>query len=240
MPQWGRNVPLRSLLAGYFPAETAILVENAGKLTARPVSKEPALEDKRVATLFTTWGISSCLIDRGEIETGHSALIGEIGHMVIRPEDPERCGCGSRGCLERLISHRRLRDSASRLHEAGVPTRMNLAELRPLQLFRASASGDELARHVVSVMADVMATGLRNLSLVFDPDVVVFQGDYAHADSYFDRCLRDALADFRYYPERAPFEIRYDRRPLTELDAEGGYLALAEVCFSKSELIDGE
>lgn len=75
-------------------------------MTARPFLLEKDLAGKRVLVIFACWGLSSCLIEKGRILGGKNSLIGEIGHMIIDPSDPETCGCGSHGCLERLVSRR--------------------------------------------------------------------------------------------------------------------------------------
>ena len=111
------------------------------------------------------------------------------------------------------------------------PQQVTIAEI-----FRCSQEGDPLARELVNYLARVFATALRNISLVFDPDQIVFQGDYAHADGYFDQQLRVYLSEFQYYPAGGPFEIRYDQRPLPEMDALGSYTALAERYFDAPDL----
>ena len=104
------------------------------------------------------------------------------------------------------------------------------------EIFAASTAGDPLANRLVRYIAEHFALALRNISLVFDPDLVVFQGDYAYADGLFDRELRQQLSSFRYYSDGTPFEIKYDRRSLLDLDAEGSYIALANLFFASPEL----
>ena len=94
-PAWGTDVPLVSYLQPYFAPNTMIFLENAGKMTARPFLLEKDLAGKRVLVIFACWGLSSCLIEKGRILGGKNSLIGEIGHMIIDPSDPETCGCGS-------------------------------------------------------------------------------------------------------------------------------------------------
>ncbi|MBK9170781.1 MAG: ROK family protein [Bryobacterales bacterium] len=52
-------------------------------------------------TLSTGIGGGFCV--NGEIWRGADSYAGEIGHICIQPDGPE-CGCGARGCLERLCS----------------------------------------------------------------------------------------------------------------------------------------
>ena len=90
-PGWGTDIPLVSYLQPYFSPHTMIFLENAGKMTARPFLLEKDLVHKRVLVIFACWGLSSCLIEKGHILSGKNSLIGEIGHMIIDPKDPEKC-----------------------------------------------------------------------------------------------------------------------------------------------------
>ena len=235
-PQWGVDLPLRDWLKPWFGSDTLIFLENAGKMTARPFLLEPELSEKRVMVIFSGWGLCSCMIEKNHILSGKNSLIGEIGHMIIDPNDREVCGCGSRGCLERLVSEGRMRRLVERkladYPQSALGTRPQQVTIA--EIFRCSQEGDPLARELVNYLARVFATALRNISLVFDPDQIVFQGDYAQADAFFDRRLREYLGEFQYAPD--PFEIRYDRRPLAEMDALGSYIALTERYFDAPDL----
>lgn len=238
-PAWGSDIPLGAYLQKYFSHSTKIFLENAGKMTARPFLLEPELSSKRVLVLFTCWGLSSCLIEKGHILSGRNSLIGEIGHMVLRPSDEELCGCGSRGCLERLVSTGRIQSmirQAQAQYPASALLRLPLNEVTPRDVFDASAACDPLARYLVDYLAYAFAVALRNISLVFDPDLIIFQGDYAYADPYFDTQLKKYLLEFRYFPPEGPFDVRYDRRSLDQMDALGSFIALVHHYFDSPEV----
>ncbi len=240
-PEWGNDVPIRDWLRPWFGENTIIFVENTGKMTARPFLLEPEFQNKRGLVIFSCWGLSSCLIDHGKILSGSNSLIGEIGHMIIDPTDPEQCGCGSRGCLERLVSAERLGALAEQwapAHpEAALPWQ---AGLTVPQIFAASSRGDSLARALVEYMAKTFAIALRNVSLVFDPEIVVFQGDYAHADAHFEGILCKHIREFQYFPDAGPFELRFDRRDLREMDTQGSFTALSLRYFNDPALYTEE
>ncbi len=238
-PGWGNNIPLYEYLTRYFPENTMIFVENAGKMTARPYLLKHDLADKRILVILSGWGLSSCLIEKQHILSGRNSLIGEIGHMVINPSDEEDCGCGSRGCLERLVSIDRLRKiihSVQEKYPQSVLLKSAIETLSMPEIFAASSAGDPLAEKLVRYIAEQFALALRNISLVFDPDLVVFQGDYACADELFDQHLKQQLSVFRYYSNGMPFDIQYDRRSLLDLDAQGSLIALEKLFFSSPEL----
>ncbi|MGN0779239.1 MAG: ROK family protein [Aristaeellaceae bacterium] len=227
-PSWGVNVPLTEYLKPLFGDGLVYMIDNAGKAAGRATLMEhPEYADSRLMTLFTTWGVSACMMERGHILNGRDSLIGEIGHMVIREDGPDLCGCGKRGCLESLVSIRHVRRL---LHQAGDSS--DLSALTYRELFRRSAQGDVKAQSVVRHLARCFAAALHNLSLTYDQDAVVFQGEFAWADATFDQCLREELQQFRYYPAGQLFAIAYDRRELPLLAARGGAELLTKHYFA--------
>ena len=215
-PAWGADVPLGEYLRPLFGAEKEYFVDNAGKAAGRAVLLDhPEYAAERVVTLFTTWGVCACMMERGHVLNGRDALIGEIGHSIVSDSAEETCACGKRGCLERMT---RL-DAVRRL--PGMTARPELTESYGA-LFAASDAGDALAREAVRYLAHCFAVALHNLALAYNPDRVIFQGDFAQADAWFDACLKRELGEFNYYPNRVPFETGYDRRDLTLLAARGG------------------
>ena len=226
-PEWGVGIMLGDRLSEIFGEDKAYVVANAGKSTGRAILiDEPGYAQRRVMTLFTTWGVSACMIERGHVLNGRDSLIGEIGHMVIDDSADTTCACGKTGCLESLVSLSRVRDM---LRAQGAQALCDGLTLPGL--FEHSAAGDARAQAVVRYLAHVFAIALHNLSLCYNQEVVVIQGDFAWADALFDRTLREELAQFRYYPQE-PFAIRYDRRSISLLALRGGAEVLKKKYFA--------
>lgn len=220
-PGWGANVDLTQHLRRMLGDTPLYFIDNAGKAAGRAVLFDhPEYQQKRLMTFFTTWGVSACMMDKGHVLNGRDSLIGEIGHMIIAKDGPVLCGCGKRGCLESMVSlwqvQRMMEDET-----VTFPT-----------LFARSAAGDAEAQNMVRYLAGCFAVALHNLSLCYNQEIVVFQGDFALADSVFDQTLRQELCAFRYYPDGDPFTIVYDRRDLALLAALGGAEPLRKRYFS--------
>lgn len=229
VPNWGADVNMEEKLRARFGTKLAYYIDNAGKAAGRAILLEhPEYAAHRLLTLFTTWGVSACLIEKGHVLNGRDSLIGEIGHMIISDTDDAVCGCGKRGCLESMVSLARVRAMLVRLGE-------NAEEAQSMtlrRLFEKSASGDPIAMQVSAYLAHCFAVVLQNLSLSYNQELVVFQGDFAWADEHFDKCLKEELRQFRYYPRGEFFAIAYDRRELSVLAALGGAGKLSEKYFS--------
>jgi len=223
-PGWGSDVPLIDGLRRIFGEGRQYFIDNAGKAAGRAILIEhPEYAQKRLMTFFTTWGVSACMMEKGHVLNGRDSLIGEIGHMIISDDGPVLCGCGKRGCLESLVSL------------AHVRTLMQDDSITFERLFALSAADDPDARRVVKYLAHCFAVVLHNLSLCYNQEIVVFQGDFALADEWFDRCLKEELKQFRYYPAGSLFCISYDRRDLAVLAAQGGAELLRKQYFASLE-----
>lgn len=239
-PEWGTDIPVGQYLRDIFGDSPFYFVENAGKSISRAILSEETGAYQRILVLFTSWGLSGALIQDGKLLSGRDSLIGEIGHMILDPSDTEQCSCGSYGCLERLVSVARLR---KRIATDPPPPESPLSKLAPeavnlSHLFFASQQEDPYARAYVTYLADCFSTLLRNVALVFNPEKVVFVGDYAIADRYFDRRMWHNFQQFHYLASSAPMEVRYDNRLLPELDARGGALAIMNHFFSDPSIYE--
>jgi len=76
------------------------------------------------------------------------------------------------------------------------------------------------------------------VALVFNPEKVVFVGDFAIADAYFDQHMQEKFRQFHYLATSTPLEVRYDTRLLPELDARGGARAMMDHFFSDPDLFE--
>ena len=240
-PAWGVNVPVMQHLVPYFAPGTLFFMDKAGKMTARMCLQNPELQNKRAVVFFTDGALSACLIERRHILSGKNNLIGEIGHMVIFSGDHETCYCGARGCAERMCSISRIRYLMDHARDRYPPSTLEAVRdtMTIPEFFEHSRAGDPLAQYISVGMGWVFGTVLRNMCLTFDPELVIFQGDYAFADQTFKDSMISELNKFSLLPKES-FSIRFDQRPLAELDAEGSFMALAHLYFTSRELLNGE
>ena len=235
-PDWGSRLPIEEAFRKRLGGNMQVILENLGKVCgcASLQTVEPVGE--RLAALLTYRDdISVCLIVGEQIVNGKDDYIDEFGHMIIASEDDEICSCGSRGCLERQVSAARLRRLCAQRADQfpQSPLTALLPDAMTAQdVFQASAAGDPLARSLSEYTAGCFAKAFRNLALIFIPDQVVFQGDYAEADPYFVEALREELRAFRCFNRdgqpRVPFVLSVDSRPLKTLSTVGAYTLLID------------
>lgn len=234
-PDWGKDVPIAEKVKAHFGEDVMIRTENVSRVCGCAYLPDARARHLREAAVFSRWGgIAACMMDRGHILRGKDALIGEIGHMTLNPEDSEVCGCGGRGCFERQVSAERLRALAAQWageHPDSALAAGRLDELTIQGMFEASANGDSLGRRLSAYAATRFASALRNLTLMFNPDRVIFQGDYAYADDHFRETLFRVLRTFHYYDDN-PFALEMDQRSIQTLTTLGAYTLLIDRLFS--------
>lgn len=240
-PEWGGNVSLLDSLNEYFKDNTKIFLENGGKTIAHAFLHRAEVGNKRVLIITTNGGISGCFMQDGKIVSGQTSLIGEIGHMIIDEKDWEKCSCGSHGCLERMVDIKRIRHNLKsvKIPENSELNTIPLEELTLLKLFELAGEEDETAKECVAYLADCFALALRNILLVFDPELVAFVGDYAYAGTYFNQRMRDKLKEFKYCTDDILSDILYEKKSMIELDNSGAAIAVADYYFDNMNIYEG-
>ena len=129
-----------------------------------------------MATLGT--GIGGGVVLGGKIISGSHGAGGEIGHIVLNPDETEKCGCGNYGCAEQYCSANgsvRLAKRYLAAHGDATPLR-DLEDLRCKDLFEAGDTGDPVALKILDQYYDLLGRFLANICCTIDPDVIVIGG----------------------------------------------------------------
>jgi predicted NBD/HSP70 family sugar kinase len=121
-------------------------------------------------------GIGAGVVLRGELFRGASGFAGEFGHLTIDPFGPP-CGCGGRGCLERLVGQ----DALLRL--AGWDARMRSEGPRPewpgRMLADRAAGGHSRTLEALSQVGRTLGIAVASLANLLDPEAVLLGGYFA-------------------------------------------------------------
>lgn len=110
-------------------------------------------------------GVGAGVIVDDRLDAGAHGLAGEIGHMVVDPNGRE-CSCGKRGCWETIIGRDAVIAAAGR-----HPGEATLTEIL--------SDDREPARQAVATAVDSLAHGIRLLSALLDPGLIVLSGHLA-------------------------------------------------------------
>ncbi|MFH8609179.1 ROK family protein [Streptomyces sp. NPDC018029] len=193
------DVPLRDLLSARLEGVPVALghdVRTGGLAEGRIGAGKGA--DRFLFVPLGT-GIAGAIGIGGAIEPGAHGSAGEIGHIVVRPGGPP-CGCGQRGCLERLASASAV--SKAWAEASGDP------EADAADCAKAVESGDPRAQEVWRNAVDALADGLLTALTLLDPHTLIIGGGLAEAGETLFTPLRAAVAArvvrFQTLPEIVP------------------------------------
>lgn len=165
-PNW-RNVPLQKLLE----ERLQLPVRVANESNAAALAEYAAGDEKEFVFFIGLFrlGVGGGLVLGGENLLGFHGSAGEVGHLLVQPGG-RQCGCGSRGCLEAMISEDALLEAAAK---GGA------GELTLEELFERSRSFDPVCYGVVKQAADYLTMAICDVVHMVSPSRIVLGGPLA-------------------------------------------------------------
>lgn len=139
-------------------------------------------------------GIGAGIIINDVLLLGATGGAGEVGHMSILDNGPP-CRCGSRGCLESLVSRdlviSRAREYVQRENARAAMSAMD-ASLDAVDIdyvVNKAQAGNRYFDSLLREQARYIGTAIGNMINMFDPDLVVVGGHYGLTIGEY--CLRE-------------------------------------------------
>lgn len=149
-------------------------------------------------------GVGGGVIVEGKIVAGAFGAGGELGHMIMHPQETEQCGCGGYGHLEQYASATGIvRMAKKHLAEKNIASVLRSKEnLTAKDIFDAAKEQDALAVTLVEELGEVLARALSHVAAVVDPEAFVIGGGVSKAGSiltetierYYNKGIMKALA----------------------------------------------
>jgi glucokinase len=178
------------------------------------------------ATLGTGIG-GGIVIDR-RLYRGAKGLAGEIGHIIVDPAGP-RCNCGSRGCLEAMVSGVAFAERARLILQQGKSAILKeIAAGEPptaVHLSAAAARGDTVCEAEIRHGGHILGLALGSLVNVLNPDCVTLSGGLLSMGEMLLGPAREAMYSLAYGPAAGTLIH------LSELGDDAGLLGAAAVAF---------
>lgn len=239
-PQWGTKVFMKDLIESRLKADIIYEIRNIGQIASYSLIRYEELKHVRVAAIYCDYGISACYMENGKVINGSHALQGEIGHIVLDPSDEEICGCGDRGCFERLVSAKRVKQIIAEMPEEIKQELHQICDfdkddIRP-ELMRAADNGNKAAQNIISQIAVYFSYIIKTIYYTFDPEYVVIEGVFAKYHLFFEKEIRKRLEHNRYLPKNGDMKLQFCSESLKELQVEGGKNVMLSRFFEDSSL----
>ncbi len=130
------------------------------------------IDQTNFAAISIGTGIGMGIIVGGELYRGGTGAAGEVGSLVLHDSPADT---NSPLILEDVSSAPAIRKQFGQAEESGYPTELHGNADVP-EIFDAAAQGDPAAVRVLETAAAAMATAIMQLSLIIDPERIVFGG----------------------------------------------------------------
>ena len=172
-------------------------------------------------------GVGGGVIINGKMVSGHHGAAGEIGHIIVNPDETDVCGCGKKGHLEQYASATGIvRMAMQKLAAEKRPTVLTAIEpLTAKDIFDAAKGGDTVARELVDRLCEVLAIAMADISNVADPEVYVIGGGVSRAGAI----LADGIR--RHFAERAFHACENTEIVLAALGNDAGIYGCVRLLF---------
>jgi len=131
-------------------------------------------------------GVGGGIILDGKMVYGSGGLGGEIGHVVVNPDETFPCNCGQLGCLDQTASATGIVRSAQRMLDSSDAPSI-LRDIHPLtarDVVDAARRGDALAAEAFDRCMYFLGKGMAMLTNILDPELFIIGGGVSKAGSY--------------------------------------------------------
>ena len=163
--------------------------------------EDPEMKDANIVFLTIGTGIGGGVIYNGKLLEGHKFEGYELGHMIIKAEGIP-CKCGKKGCFERYGSILEYKNKVRNL--LNIPSHINGDPLREILKVKENEIEDINEQYISD-----LAIGISNLINIFEPDIVVIGGGFAHFSNIFKDKLKHAIIDSPLlFNPRDDFDLR--------------------------------
>jgi len=155
---------------------------------------------KDIVTFTLGTGVGGGIIIDGKIIRGFNSTAGEIGHMVI-VENGSKCNCGNRGCLEAYCgSYGIIREFMEAIgdYKSYIKKYMdiNFKKIDPYSLYLLAKKGDKIAIRLWKYYGYKLGTGIGNILMILNPQIVVLSGGVSKAAEFFMPYIKKRLSEY--------------------------------------------
>lgn len=165
------------------------------------IETEKISKDLNVLLLNIGTGIGGGVIYNGELLKGRNFDGFEFGHIVIK-ENGIPCRCGKRGCFERYGSILEYKNKVKQ--RLNIDYNINGDDLREIMALRENEIEDLKTEYVSD-----LALGISNLINIFEPDILVIGGGFAHFSYMFIDDIKNLLINSNLlFNKRNDIDIR--------------------------------
>ncbi|MCD0069362.1 ROK family glucokinase [Streptococcus agalactiae] len=175
-------------------------------------------------------GVGGGVIADGNLIHGVAGAGGEIGHMIVDPENGFPCTCGNKGCLETVASATGVVRVARQLAEqyegsSAIKAAIDNGDtVTSKDIFIAAEDGDKFANSVVERVSRYLGLAAANISNILNPDSVVIGGGVSAAGEFLRSRVEKYFVTFAFPQVKKSTKIK-----IAELGNDAGIIGAASL-----------
>ncbi|HGI2751725.1 TPA: ROK family glucokinase [Streptococcus agalactiae] len=175
-------------------------------------------------------GVGGGVIADGNLIHGVAGAGGEIGHMIVEPENGFMCTCGNKGCLETVASATGVVRVARQLAEqyegsSAIKAAIDNGDtVTSKDIFIAAEDGDKFANSVVERVSRYLGLAAANISNILNPDSVVIGGGVSAAGEFLRSRVEKYFVTFAFPQVKKSTKIK-----IAELGNDAGIIGAASL-----------
>jgi N-acetylglucosamine repressor len=190
-----KNLPLAQLLEERYHLPVYVLNDSQAAAIGEHTYGKDHQQDEQLVVINVHHGIGSGIIINGDLFYGDGGSAGEIGHIVVVPENGLPCRCGKRGCLETVSSTqaliRRARMLLSQYPDTRLPHQPEAVTLDAIE--SAFRQGDPLAAQLVLDAGRYLGVAISNLVGILNIRKIVLVGDMTRFGGTLIDCIHEVM-----------------------------------------------
>jgi glucokinase-like ROK family protein len=121
------------------------------------------------------YGVGMGIMIHGQLYRGHKGTAGEFGHTTVDPDGP-LCRCGKKGCIEAIVGNNAILREAEAAAQKGEWKPDNPHDITIDEVILAAREGAPCLRNIFARAGRILAIGLSNLILIFNPAKIIISG----------------------------------------------------------------
>ena len=193
---WRGVIPLAQMLTDRFGIPVSLTNDaNAAAIGEMTYGAARGLKDFIMITLGT--GVGSGIVVNGQLVYGHDGFAGELGHVIVRPNNGRLCGCGRTGCLEAYTSAtgvaRTAREFLEVRNDPSSLRQIPIQDITSKDLYDAAITGDKLALEIFDYTGKILGEAFANFIAFSSPKAIILFGGLAKAGDLILKPIKEAM-----------------------------------------------
>lgn len=151
-------------------------------------------------TVFITLGtgVGGAIIINKKVLSGIDGICGELGHLMVKDDETEKCNCGRCGCLEQYSSATGVINAVKKFAVNDKKAIDKYADATAEFVFNEAKKGDIYAVEAVDFASEKLALAMANIACVINPDAFIIGGGMALAGDFLIDKIKKYYVNFAF------------------------------------------